>query len=159
MADLTEIMTAVQLEDYRKRTKATKRGEKSKAMHDRFAADCRARRLPTPHIELWFAKEMLERDWRFDFAFPEYMVAVEIEGLVYRTLYEMKPGEKPKRVLSVYGRHASPEGIKADMEKYNAAVLLGWFVLRFERDMIMSRKNTVAIDQTIRVLYSRGWRP
>jgi very-short-patch-repair endonuclease len=157
LADLTEIMTAVQLAEYEKRTKATKRGQKSKAMHDQFAADCRARQMPTPRRELQFALEMLERRWKFDFAWPEYMVAVEVEGLVYRTCYDApRPGAQ--RVLTVYGRHASPQGIKDDMEKYNAAALLGWYVLRFERDMIMHRTNKVAVDTTLRVLYARGWR-
>lgn len=50
------------------------------------------------------------RKWRFDFAFPYVKVAVEIEGR---------------------GRHQTVVGTRQDCEKYNAATLLGWRVLRF----------------------------
>lgn len=54
------------------------------------------------------------RRWRFDFAMPDKMLAVEIEGGLHQN-----------------GRHNRAAGYMADMEKYNAAVALGWRVLRF----------------------------
>jgi very-short-patch-repair endonuclease len=154
MTDLTEIWSATQLADYQRRTKAQKRGAKSKAMHEKFAFDCRARRLPTPHTELQFALEMLERRWRFDFAWPSYMVACELEGLLMRQLYEApRPGAK--RVLVVYGRHATIEGFKEDAIKYASAATLGWTVLRFEQSQV---KDGTAIDYTLRTLHAKGWR-
>lgn len=51
------------------------------------------------------------RRWRFDFAFPVNMVAVELEG-----------GD---------GRHHTFKGQHDDCTKYNAATVLGWKVLRF----------------------------
>lgn len=54
------------------------------------------------------------RRWRFDFAWPLERVAVEIEGGVWTG-----------------GRHVSARGFAADCDKYNAAVLDGWAVLRF----------------------------
>lgn len=53
------------------------------------------------------------RKWRFDLAWPDSMVALEIEGAVW-----------------VQGRHTRGSGFAKDMEKYNAAALLGWRVLR-----------------------------
>lgn len=50
-----------------------------------------------------------ERKWRFDFAWPDQKVALEIEG---------------------WGRHQTFDGYRKDCEKYNAATLLGWRVLR-----------------------------
>ncbi len=50
------------------------------------------------------------RMWRFDFAWPQIKLAVEIEGR---------------------GRHQSFVGFNKDIEKYNEAVRLGWRVLRF----------------------------
>jgi len=55
-----------------------------------------------------------KRRWRFDFAFPLIKIAVEIEGGVWSG-----------------GRHTRGAGFIKDMEKYNAAVLLGWRVLRY----------------------------
>ncbi len=54
------------------------------------------------------------RKWRFDFAWPEHKVAMEIEGAVW-----------------VRGRHTRGSGFVKDMEKYNAAASLGWRVFRF----------------------------
>lgn len=62
-----------------------------------------------------------ERGWRFDFAFPEVKIAVEIEGGV-----EWKGS----------GRHTTPPGFDEDCRKYNEAAILGWTVLRFTRRML-----------------------
>jgi hypothetical protein len=59
------------------------------------------------------------RDWRFDFAFPERLVAVEIEGATFAG-----------------GRHSRGAGFRDDCHKYNAAAGLGWRVFRFTTDMI-----------------------
>lgn len=95
--------------------------------------------------EYRFAKSY-GRQWRFDFAFRQYLVAVEIEGLAPR---------KVGREIVAGGRHGTVKGIKEDMRKYNAAALLGWLVLRFEQNDVRPRR---AIDMTLRVLASRGWR-
>lgn len=54
------------------------------------------------------------RKWRFDVAFLDAKVAVELEGGIWTR-----------------GRHVRPKGYKNDMEKYNAAQADGWVVLRF----------------------------
>ncbi len=54
------------------------------------------------------------RKWRFDCAFPDRKVAVELEGGTYTG-----------------GRHTRGKGYEQDIEKYNAAVVLGWRLLRF----------------------------
>lgn len=59
------------------------------------------------------------RKWRFDFAFPESKVGVEVEGGTF-----------------VGGRHTRGLQYEADCQKYNAATLLGWRVLRFTPHMI-----------------------
>lgn len=58
-----------------------------------------------------------ERKWRFDLAFPERKIAVEIEGGVWS-----KKGNS---------RHTTGAGYTGDMEKYNAATMLGWKLLRY----------------------------
>ena len=62
------------------------------------------------------------RQWRFDFAHPEWRIAVECEGL-------RRDGK---------GRHQSFLGFTNDCRKYNAAAELGWLVLRCTRPMLES---------------------
>lgn len=67
--------------------------------------------LPMPVAEFRFHPE---RKWRFDFAWPDKRIAVEIEGGTFTR-----------------GRHVRPLGYECDCEKYNEAALRGWKVLRF----------------------------
>lgn len=67
------------------------------------------------------------RKWRFDIALPEVKIAVEIDGGVVRLKGGKRCsycGETPQ------GRHNRTKGFLADIEKLNAAVMLGWRVLR-----------------------------
>lgn len=66
--------------------------------------------LPTPLSEYRFHPK---RRWRFDYAWPAYRLALELEGGVW-----------------VGGRHINPKGFIADLEKYNTAAILGWRVIR-----------------------------
>lgn len=118
-----------------------------------FLLHCRSHRLPPVAREFRFACKTLGREWRFDFAWYNFRVAAEFEGLVVRMLIDPKTG---KRVRTLYGRHATIDGFREDCEKYNSAALLGWTVLRFEKEQI--RKGD-AVEMTKRVLMSRGWRP
>ena len=54
-----------------------------------------------------------ERRWRFDYAIPVHKIALEVEGGVW-----------------TQGRHTRPQGFLGDIEKYNAATLMGWRVFR-----------------------------
>jgi very-short-patch-repair endonuclease len=81
-----------------------------------FALHCRAKKLKV-ETEYVFHPT---RKWRFDFAFPTLKLAVEIEGV--------------RRGLG--GRHQQTEGMAKDMEKYNAAVKMGWMVLRYTSRMV-----------------------
>ena len=71
----------------------------------------------SPIEEYPFSKE-LGRKHRFDFAFVDEKLAVEIEGNAWR----VRGG----------GRHMQDN----DLEKYNLAALLGWRVLRFSPGML-----------------------
>jgi hypothetical protein len=113
---------------------------------DLFASQCRSFMLPMPERQVLFAKASHGRMWRFDFCWRQYMVAVEIEGIVPRRL--------PSGMLVMAGRHGSVAGVIEDMEKYNTAALLGWTVLRFPPKYVKPKK---AIEATMRVLAVRGW--
>ena len=54
------------------------------------------------------------RKWRLDFAIVDLKIGIEIEGGVWAN-----------------GRHTRGKGFIEDMQKYNAAVTLGWAILRF----------------------------
>lgn len=86
-----------------------------------FFADCKNRRVPEPVGEYRFHKE---RKWRFDYAWPAYKVALEVEGGVFG-FTDPKTGQR-----RTGGAHGSITGIKRDMEKYNYAGAMGWIVIR-----------------------------
>jgi len=65
------------------------------------------------------------RAWRFDYAWPDRLVALEVEGGIYGR------GKKcPTCGRRSVAGHSSIQRLKTDMEKYNAAALAGWRVLR-----------------------------
>lgn len=88
-----------------------------------FAFHCRARKVPEPVREHRFAPP---RMWRFDFAWPDRMIAAEVEGGIWTG-----------------GRHTRGSGFQADAEKYNTASLAGWRVFRFTGAMV---SNGTAIE-------------
>ncbi len=79
-----------------------------------FTSMCVAHGLPLPEFEVMFAKS-IGRKWCFDYLFAGWL-AVEREGGVFL------PGGS---------RHSRGAGFRADLEKYNNAVLLGYTILRF----------------------------
>lgn len=71
---------------------------------------CEEMSIPKPEREYRFNRF---RKWRFDYAWPQHKIALEIEGGVW-----------------VSGRHIRPTGFIKDIEKYNSAAVLGWKVFR-----------------------------
>ncbi len=90
----------------------------SSELEAEFAVQLQALRLPEPVREHRFAPP---RRWRFDFAWPDLLVAVEIEGGIFSG-----------------GRHTRGAGFEADLQKYNCALMNGWAVLRFSGSMVKS---------------------
>lgn len=127
------------------RSKEHKRA-KSNSKEDEFDFQLRSMMLPKFERQVMFAKS-IGRRWMLDFACPQYMLGVEIEGLVVMRVN----GE-----LIVKGRHASISGFKEDCEKYASAAVLGWTVIRFEQSQV---KDGTAIAYTQRVLCAKGWQP
>lgn len=127
------------------RSKERKR-EKANSKEDDFDFQLRSMMLPKFERQVMFAKEVGRR-WMLDFACRQYMLAVEIEGLIVVRVN----GE-----LIVKGRHASISGFKEDCEKYASAAMLGWTVIRFEQSQV---KDGTAIAYTQRVLCAKGWQP
>lgn len=99
------------------------------AGEEAFWRDCRVVGL-SPEREYPFCEG---RKWAFDFAFPDDLIAVEVEG------------------GTAYGksRHSRGQGFVNDCLKYNMAARLGWRVLRYTTEMVVSGH---AIDDIQQIL-------
>lgn len=86
--------------------------------------------FPAPEKEYLFHRK---RKWRFDLAWPQLLIAIEIEGGVW-----------------VAGRHVRGQGYEADCEKYNEAQMAGWMVLRFTPGMFKRGKAGSVIEKALR---------
>jgi very-short-patch-repair endonuclease len=73
---------------------------------------CKACGLPEPRPEYLFHPV---RKWRFDYAWPDQKIALEVDGGIW-----------------TQGRHTRGAGKKNDMEKFTAAAMYGWRILYFE---------------------------
>ena len=93
-----------------KRKPKAKRSVKSKA-EESLNILLAAWELPEPVREYRFHEK---RMWRFDFAWPDHMVALEVEGILF--------GDG--------GRHQRGQGFANDCVKYLHAQHLGWLVVR-----------------------------
>ena len=93
-----------------------------------FAQHCQAYRL-SPVREHQFCA----RKWRFDFAWPERKLAVEVEG----------------GTRSGKSRHSRGDGFEKDAAKYNRAARDGWTVLRYSTRMVT---DGTAINEVLEVL-------
>lgn len=73
-----------------------------------------------------------KRRWRFDFAFPDQKIAVEVEGGLY-----------------VNGRHTRGDGYEKDLKKYSEAMYLGWTVYRCSNELIKSGRALQVVEKLL----------
>ena len=86
--------------------------------------------LPEPEREYRFAPP---RRFRADFAYPDKMLLIEVEGGVWTR-----------------GRHTRGAGFTEDAKKYNLAAINGWRLLRFTGDMIKSGLALRTIEMVLK---------
>lgn len=96
---------------------------------DLLAAHIRLEDLPEPVTEYKFSPS---RRWRFDFAWPDRMIACEVDGGTWSG-----------------GRHVRGDGYERDCQKLNTATAEGWRVFRFTTGMVQSGE---AIATLVRVI-------
>ena len=94
-------------------------------------ADLKRAGLPAHEQEVRFHPE---RHWRFDLAWPDFKLAVEVEGGVFAN-----------------GRHSRGKGFTEDCVKYNSAIQLGWRVLRFTTEQVTQGQAVSVIKSVIKV--------
>lgn len=85
-------------------------------LESRLATMMEINGVPPPEREY---RPVAQRRWRFDFAWPTEMLAVEIEGGTWTN-----------------GRHSRGKGFAADCEKYNTLMLAGWRIIRVTAEHI-----------------------
>lgn len=78
------------------------------------------------------------RKWRFDYAIPDYLIAIEYEGGVFSD-----------------GRHTRGTGFVNDCDKYNAAILDGWRLLRYTIVHLNKKPEQIARDVQYLMLDSK----
>jgi very-short-patch-repair endonuclease len=102
--------------------------------------------LPTPERQHRFAKD-LGRQFRFDFAWPDRKLAVEVDGATFM----LRRSSKQRGRLVPVGRHNRRE----DLQRANIAARLGWMVLRYTPDMVFKGeairdlRDILERDQTV----------
>lgn len=90
-----------------------------------------------------------KRKWRFDYYIPELKLGIEVEGGTYKeTWYRDKRTGELKHHTG--GRHNTGEGFLNDCEKYNTATILGFKILRFPPDKLISGQTLDAINAIYR---------
>lgn len=112
-----EVAAALEAEAERRQGKRRRRPACPSALEEALRLQLERRGL-RPEREHRFHTR---RRWRFDFAWPELRLAVEVEGGTWST-----------------SRHTSGQGFADDCEKYNAAAIAGWCVLRYTDRAIKS---------------------
>jgi very-short-patch-repair endonuclease len=85
--------------------------------------------LPEPVSEHAFHET---RGWRFDLAYVDPRIGIEIEGGVYE-------GNR--------GRHMRTKGFLEDINKYNEAAIAGWRLIRVTHAMIHNGKAVQLIER------------
>lgn len=93
-----------------------KKAQQVDTLHQRVLAQLVG--LPDPATELLFHPK---RKWRFDYAWPTRMIAIEVHGGIHSG-----------------GRHTRGRGFVEDRAKMNEATLLGWTVLEVTQEHIKS---------------------
>ncbi len=98
-------------------------------LEESMALQMRAVGLPEPVREYRFHPP---RQWRFDFCWPDRMLALEVEGATWTK-----------------GRHTRGGGFAADCIKYNTAALDGWRVLRVTGEMVESGEALGLVERAV----------
>jgi very-short-patch-repair endonuclease len=98
---------------------------------DTLLFQLKAVKAPEPVLEYPFAKS-IGRRWRFDAAWPDLSVAVEVDGGAF-----------------VGGRHVTGTGFEKDAEKMSTAAAMGWRVLRITPRMIEDGRALRLIEEAL----------
>ena len=94
-----------------------------------FDRVCAVQGLPVPVPEFRFAPP---RRWRFDWAWPEHLLALERNGGVF-----------------IRGKHSRGKGQLNDFEKWTEAAALGWRIIHCVPDDLESQRVLEALVRAL----------
>jgi len=112
-------------------------------IEERFALHLKAMKIEGWVREYKFNSGNLR--YRFDFAWVDEMLSVEIEGGVNMYVTRKSDGKR----IRVSGKHTSEKGFERDCIKYNEAMLLGWKVLRVTGKQVKSGKALEWVERML----------
>ena len=101
-------------------------------LEDELVFQLKATKLIPPTLEHRFHPT---RKWRFDLAWPDRLMACEVEGGSW-----------------VNGAHSRGAHFESDCEKYNEATILGWRVLRVTNHMVKDGRALEMIERCMKGL-------
>jgi hypothetical protein len=107
-------------------TAKTKKTNDPKKDCQLFTQYCKSHGLPAPVAEYKFHDL---RRWRFDYAWPDSKIALEVEGGIWTG-----------------GRHTRGKGFIADLEKYNTASSIGWRIFRITPSQLYTQKTATYLQ-------------
>ncbi|QZM13406.1 hypothetical protein ABVS_2779 [Acinetobacter lwoffii] len=132
-------MTSYSIAEYKKMVKATRpkgRSTRPKVKGEKVSNEFEAklaRELKALKID--FEQEFKfhpERKWKADFHLVGKKILVEVEGAIWSG-----------------GRHTRGKGYLGDLEKYNAATMMGFQVIRFSTDQVKSGHAIQQIEKMV----------
>jgi very-short-patch-repair endonuclease len=106
------------------------KAKREPARYDSFVRLLANTDIPSPTLEYRFHET---RKWRFDFAWPDKKIALEVEGAVWTG-----------------GRHTRGSGFIRDMEKYNSAAMRGWRVVRCTPQTISAPETLTMLRELLK---------
>ncbi|MBJ9984455.1 DUF559 domain-containing protein [Acinetobacter sp. S40] len=130
-------MTSISLAEYRTKFPIKKGNKRRSVKGQRLQSEGEvtlARHLKV--LKIGFEQEYKfhpERNWRADFLITGTNILIEVEGGIWSG-----------------GRHTRAKGYLGDMEKYNAAAVLGFKVLRFSTQQVKSGLAIKQIEDLVR---------
>ncbi|ENX29001.1 hypothetical protein F891_00918 [Acinetobacter sp. CIP 101966] len=132
-------MTSYSIAEYKKMVKATKpkgRSKRPKVKGEKVQSEGEVK-LATAlkALKIDFEQEFKfhpDRKWKADFHLVDKKILVEVEGGIWSG-----------------GRHTRGKGYIGDMEKYNAATMMGFQVIRFSTDQVKSGHAIQQIEKMV----------
>lgn len=132
-------MTSISVAEYRKlyKPKEQKTKRRVKVKGERVLSEGEAVLVQQMKVlKIGFEQEFRfhpDRKWRADFYLTGTKILIEVEGGIWSG-----------------GRHTRGKGYLGDMEKYNAATMMGYQVLRFSTEQVKSGLAVKQIEKLVK---------